>query len=93
MSNARAAGVAERMIFRVEDLYVTELRGASVVMLFLWPEINQRLLPRLLRELEPGARIVSNMHDMGDFAPERTLQVGVVAGRPHRVYLWRVPES
>ncbi len=90
-ANAEAAGVADRIGFRVEDLFVTEIGDASLVMLFLWPEINLRLLPRLLKELRPGTRIVSNMHDMGSFAPERTLQVGWLGKRPHHVYLWRVP--
>ena len=69
----------------------TDLRDANVVMLFLWPEINLRLLPKLLRELRPGARIVSNMHDMGNFAPTGVVALGVTQNRPHRVYSWIVP--
>ena len=89
--NAERAGVAERIQFRTQDLFVTDLRDANVVMLFLWPEINLRLLPKLLRELPPGARIVSNMHDMGNFAPTGVIALGVTANRPHRVYSWTVP--
>jgi len=88
--NAERAGVAERIDFRTQDLFVTDLRGADVVMLFLWPEINRRLLPKLLRELRPGARIVSNMHDMGKFAPTRAITLDEGAHRPHRVYSWTV---
>jgi SAM-dependent methyltransferase len=91
--NAERTGVAVRMTFRNEDLFETDIADASLVLLFLWPEINLRLLPRLLRELRPGTRIVSNMHDMGDFAPEASEQVTAAAtGRTHPVYLWRVPE-
>jgi SAM-dependent methyltransferase len=87
--NAQRAGVAERVSFLTEDLFATDIRQATVVMLFLWPEINLKLLPKLLRELPPGARIVSNWHDMGSFAPQRaiTLENGP---KPHRVYLWVV---
>lgn len=89
--NAERAGVAARIEFRTQDLFVTDVQDASVVMLFLWPEINLRLLPKLLRELPPGARIVSNMHDMGNFAPASVIDLGASSGRPHRVYAWTVP--
>lgn len=91
-ANAERAGVAARLSFRTEDLFTTDIRDASVVMLFLWPEINLRLLPKLLRELRPGTRIVSNMHDMGSFAPERVVTLESPSKRPHHVYLWRVPQ-
>lgn len=90
--NAVRAGVSERVSFRTEDLFATDLRQATVVMLFLWPEINVRLLPKLLRELRPGARIVSNWHDMGGFEPARVIALAE-APQPHRVYLWVVGES
>lgn len=91
-ANAARAGVADRVRFRTQDLFETDLREASVVFLFLWPDINRRLLPKLLRELPPGARVVSNMHDMGDYTPTRrvTLRAGV---KPHHVYLWVVPDK
>ncbi|HEX2876685.1 MAG TPA: class I SAM-dependent methyltransferase [Polyangiaceae bacterium] len=88
--NATRAGVAERIEFVTQDLFVTDLRDANVVFLFLWPEINRRLLPKLLRELRPGARIVSNMHDMGSFAPTQVITLNQGASRPHRVYAWKV---
>jgi ribosomal protein L11 methylase PrmA len=87
--NAARAGLSERVTFRTEDLFATDLREATVVMLFLWPEINVRLLPKLLRELPPGARIVSNWHDMGGFEPTRVITLAD-APQPHRVYLWLV---
>lgn len=88
--NAQRAGVSGRVSFRTEDLFASDIHEASVVLLFLWPEINRQLLPKLLRDLQPGTRIVSNMHDMGDYAPTRTITLR--AGKhPHRVYLWVVP--
>jgi len=89
--NARLAGVAERIRFLNEDLFDTDFSDASVVMLFLWPDINVRLRPRLLRELKPGTRIVSHEHLMGDWKPERTVQVRS-GMRVHPVYRWTIPE-
>jgi ribosomal protein L11 methylase PrmA len=87
--NAARAGVADRIEFRTEDLFTTELRGASVVMLFLWPEVNLKLRPRLEGELAPGARVVSHWHDMGDWKAEQTVRPPG-QGRRGAVYLWRI---
>jgi predicted RNA methylase len=88
--NAAAAGVAERITFLEQDLFSTELRGVSVVLLFLSPRFNLQLRPRLERELAPGARVVSHWHDMGDWPPSRTLRV-MSDGRERPVYLWTMP--
>jgi SAM-dependent methyltransferase len=85
--SARRAGVTDRITFRTQDLFKTELREATVVTLFLWPHVNLRLKPRLLSELRPGTRVVSYMHDMGDWVPEKARP----AGRRHRIYLWTIP--
>jgi SAM-dependent methyltransferase len=86
-ARARADQVEDRVVFREGDLFEADVTPATVVTLFLWPEVNLRLRPRLLAQLQPGARIVSYMHDMGDWAPRRTI---TVAGG-HRVFLWVVP--
>jgi SAM-dependent methyltransferase len=86
-ANARAAGVEAAVELRVGDLFATDVRPATVVMLFLWPEVNLRLRPKLLAELRSGARVVSHWHDMGDWKPVRTVEV---SGR--NVYLWTIPE-
>jgi SAM-dependent methyltransferase len=87
-ANAKAAGVAKLVQFRRQDLFVADVREASVVTLYLLPELNERLKPRLLRELKPGARIVSHAWDMGDWKPEKTVDVA----EGFQIYLWRVPE-
>jgi ribosomal protein L11 methylase PrmA len=84
-ASAARAGVTERVEFRVGDLFQADVRPATAVMLFLWPEVNLRLRPKLRRELAPGTRVVSHWHDMGDWAPERTVKVGRVP-----VYLWTI---
>jgi SAM-dependent methyltransferase len=89
-ANAAAEGVGEGIRFLEQDLLESDLRDATVVMLFLSAELNRRLRPKLARELAPGARVVSHWHDMGDWAPERSLRVRA-DGREHPVYLWTVP--
>ena len=88
--NAARAGVTDRVRFVVGDLFETDLREATVVTLYLGQEVNLRVRPKLLRELRPGARIVSHDYDLGDWAPDATGEV-TLANRVHRVYLWRVP--
>ena len=85
-ANARAAGVANRVQFRNEDMFTADISGATVVTLYLLNELNMRLEPKLLRELRPGTRIVSHVFRMGAWAPERTEQVG-----GSTIYLWTVP--
>jgi hypothetical protein len=85
-ASVRAAGVEDRVEIREGDLFETDVSPATVVMLFLQPELNLRLRPRLLAQLAPGARVVSHWHDMGDWRPERTVPV---LGR--NVHLWTIP--
>jgi SAM-dependent methyltransferase len=85
--NARKAGVADRVTFRVADLFKTDISEATVVTLYLTPSINLRLQPKFLRELPPGTRIVSHRFPVGDWTPEQQVSVG---GRD--VFFYRVPE-
>ena len=86
-ANARRAGVTERVIFKRGDFFEADLRPATVVTLYLFTEINRRLLPKLRSELAPGSRIVSHKFDMGeDWTPERTVRVGDSV-----IHLWTVP--
>lgn len=85
-ANARKAGVADRVVFRQEDLFEADIRDATVVTLFLQRHLNLHLKPRLLAELAPGTRIVSYWHDMGDWQPERMVDAGEAW-----VFLWTVP--
>ena len=83
---AQREGIADRVTFILDDLFQADFRDATVVMLYLQPEPNLRLRPRLLAELQPGTRVVSHSYDMGDWVPD---EVRRVAGR--RIYLWTVP--
>ena len=86
--NAREAGMAKSVKFIQQDLFKTDLSEATVVTLYLLPELNVKLRPKLLRELEPGTPIVSHSFDMGEWEPERVVKVG-----DSTVYLWTVPEK
>jgi len=69
------------------DLFETDLSGASVITLYLLPSLNVKLMPKLMKELRPGTRIVSHAFDMGDWKPEKELDVD---GR--KVYFWTIPK-
>lgn len=93
--NARQAGVAQRVEFRTQDLFNTPLSSASVITMYLLPQVNMALRPRLLA-LAPGTRIVSHDWDLGDWRPDRTLTVAVpdkAVGleKFSRLHLWTVP--
>jgi len=93
--NARRAGVADRAQFRVQDLFETDLSLASVITMYLLPEVNLQLRPKLLA-LQPGTRIVSHDWDMGDWMPDRTRVVdapdkSVGLEKKSRVHFWTVP--
>jgi SAM-dependent methyltransferase len=87
---ARAAGVTDRVRFVVQDLFKSDLSGASVLTLYLFPELNARLRPKLLAELKPGTRIVSHQFLIGDWPPERIERV-VAGTMDHALYLYVVP--
>jgi SAM-dependent methyltransferase len=89
--NAQQAGAADRIRFVNQDLFATDLADATVVMLFLSPDFNLKLRPKLMRELRPGTRIVSHWHNMGDWAPQETVRV-TSGGRERSVYLWTIPQ-
>jgi len=84
--NARKAGVTGRVKFRNEDLFESDIREATVVALYLLPWVNLKLRPKLWNELRPGTRVVSHSHDMGDWKPEKEIEVD---GDP--IYYWTIP--
>jgi SAM-dependent methyltransferase len=88
---ADTAGVTARVSFRKADLFQTDLRHATVVTLYLTPSLNLRLRPKLLQELPPGARVVSNNFDMGEWEADSTITVQGVALANTPVRLWVIP--
>lgn len=86
-ANAKRAGVNDRVTFMLADLFATDISQASVVTLYLLPSLNVKLMPKLMKELKPGTRIVSHAFDMGDWKPEQKLEV---EGRT--IYYWTIPK-
>jgi predicted RNA methylase len=85
--NAEQAGAAARITFLQQDLFSVDLREVNVLMLFLSPNFNLKLRPRIERELARGARVVSHWHDMGDWQADQSVQMRS-DGRLRPIYLW-----
>lgn len=90
--NAAKAGVSDKVRFATGDLFETDIREATVVSLYLLTAVNLRLRPRLLRELRPGARVVSHNFGMDRWLPDVSSEVDVDGVR-HDVFLWVIPAN
>lgn len=86
--NANKAGVNGKVKFVQGDLFTVPIKDASVVSLYLLRTVNMKLRPRLLSELKPGTRVVSHTFDMGDWKPEKEIEVN-----GSRIYLWTIPKE
>lgn len=84
--NAETAGVADRVRFFAEDIFETDFSMASVITIYMSNDINRRMRPLLLKNLEPGTRIVSHIFHMGEWQPDQQSAVN-----RHNIYLWKVP--
>src|SRR5467141_1554553 len=84
--NAKRNGVTSLVKFRNEDLFQADFHDATVVTLYLLPDLNVKLMPRLMEQLKPGSRIVSHQFDMGKWKPDKTVEL---SGRT--IYLWTIP--
>jgi ribosomal protein L11 methylase PrmA len=89
--NAEASGVSDRVQFHCQDLYTSDFREATVVILYLLPHLNLKLRPQLLAQLQPGTRIISHDFDMGDWLPEKSLQIPIEADEIATLYTWTIP--
>ncbi len=90
-ANAEHAGVADRIAFLNQDLFETDIGEATVVTLFLWPSVNLKLRPKLWRQLRPGTRVVSYIHDMGDWRARQAITVESGHG-PRKAFLWVIAQ-
>lgn len=87
-ANAVLAGVSDKVKFLEQDLFKTDLKEATVVTLYLLPDVNLKLRPKLWQELKPGTRVVSHAFDMGDWAPQQKVEV-----EGKTIYFWVVPKN
>ena len=86
--NALRAQVKDRVTFLEQDLFKTDIRDATVLSLYLLPEVNLRLRPKILREMKPGSRVVSHDYGMGEWEPDEYEYAGVDS-----IYFWIVPAN
>ncbi|HYP13968.1 MAG TPA: class I SAM-dependent methyltransferase [Bryobacteraceae bacterium] len=96
--NAKKAGVEDLVRFEENDLFEADFKEATVVTLFLLPQVNLKLRPKLMSELKPGTRVVSNTFDMGDWKAEKQASLSdneqtEYSGLSQRFYLWTIPEK
>ncbi len=83
--NAKLANVTDRVTFLNQDLFESDFSDATVVTLYLLPSLNEKLMPKLKKELKPGTRVVSHAFSMGTWEPDEKREIG---GRT--IYLWRI---
>ena len=78
LANRTAAktGVADRAAFYERDLYETDFSAASVMTIYLLPEVNLMVRPKLLATLKPGSRVVTHDYDMGEWQPDEQIEIG-----------------
>ena len=97
-ANLKKAGVENLVRFEENDLFLADFHEATVVTLFLLPNINLKLKPKLLEQLKPGTRVVSNTFDMGEWKAVKEFSVDddpndEDTGLSKRLYLWIIPEK
>ncbi|HEV7801337.1 MAG TPA: class I SAM-dependent methyltransferase [Burkholderiales bacterium] len=94
--NAAKGGVADRAAFFERDIYETDLSPASVVTIYLLPEVNLMMRPKLFAMLKPGTRVVAHDYDMGEWAPDLALTIDapnkpVGRDKKSKIFYWVVP--
>jgi SAM-dependent methyltransferase len=87
-ANAKSSNVENLVRFEEGDLFNTDLHNATVVTLYLLPDVNLLLRPKLLGDLKPGTRLVSRSYNMGEWEPEKEEEVDGAT-----IYLWTIPEK
>jgi hypothetical protein len=94
---AQKEGVSDKVAFYTRNLFITDISKATVITMYLFPQVNMRLRPRLFTELRPGTRIVSHDFDMDNWKPDDRVTVPVPNkpfGEPKSdVFLWIIPAN
>ena len=92
-TNAAAAGLAGRVRFVKQDIFEADFRDVTVVTMYLLNSVNVRLRPKLLSELRPGTRLVSHSFEMGDWRPDKTVEISTSYGDIRDIHYWVVPAN
>lgn len=88
--NIKKAGVEHLVEIRRQDIRTVDLSPASVLTMYLLPEVNMMIRPNIWREMKPGSRVVSHDFDMGDWKPLKTETIEDGSNWNHTLYLWHV---
>lgn len=91
-ANAKNANVTDKVKFIEGNLFDMDFSEATVLTLYLLPQVNMKLRPKILN-LKPGTRVVSHNYDMGDWEPEQVKKIETDNGYVHTIYYWVVPEK
>jgi len=88
--NIKKAGVEHLVEIRNQDIRTVDLSAASVLTMYLLPEVNLMIRPNIWKQMKPGSRIVSHDFDMGDWKPLKTEYIKDGSSWDHTLYLWHV---
>jgi precorrin-6B methylase 2 len=88
--NIKKAGVGHLVEIRQQDIRTVNLSPATVLTMYLLPEVNLMIRPNIWKQMKPGSRVVSHDFDMGDWKPVRTENIKDSSGWDHTLYLWHV---
>lgn len=91
-ADIRKAGVHDLIEIREQDLMTADVSGASVLTMYLLPEVTAALRPVLQRQLKPGARVVSTDFPIGEWEPDHVEDIRSLEGNHHTLFLWRIPQ-
>jgi hypothetical protein len=89
-ANATEKGVEDLVTFVQGDIFESDFSDATILVLYLFPEINLKLRPEI-RQMSKGTRVISHRFDMGDWKPNKTRKVTLEDGKEHVLYYWTVP--
>jgi len=90
--NIRKAGVGNLVEIREQDIRTVDLSPASVLTMYLLPEVNLMIRPNIWKQMKPSARVVSHDFDMGDWKPRKEVRIKDKSGWDHTLYLWNVSD-
>jgi hypothetical protein len=84
-ARAQAGGLGERVQILHQNAFDAELADATVITMWLWPEVMHMLRPKILAQARPGTRVITRMWDLGTWPPDETATDGTT------LYKWIVP--
>jgi tRNA G37 N-methylase Trm5 len=91
--NIKKAGVGHLVEIRQQDIRTVDLAPASVLTMYLLPEVNLLIRPNIWKQMKPGSRIVSHDFDMGEWKPRKTENMKDPSNWEHTLYLWHVQDA